>query len=90
MTSPEHERWRKRPSPSPTSRHCWRSGAAHRRHGLVGRSLGEPIPAEYGDMIAHELRQTTALMALMTVDVWQATDRVTESDYIVRTRTDIR
>ncbi len=41
-------------------------------------------------MIAHELRQTTALMALMTVDVWQATDRVTESDYIVRTRTDIR
>ena len=39
-------------------------------------------------MIAHELRQTTALMALMTVV--QATDRVTESDYIVRTRTDIR
>ena len=30
---------------------------------LLSFSLGEPIPAEYGDMIAHELRQATAQTA---------------------------
>ena len=31
---------------------------------LLSFSLGEPIPAEYGDMIAHELRQATAPMVV--------------------------
>ena len=32
---------------------------------LLSFSLGEPIPAEYGGMIAHELRQATAPTAPM-------------------------